>query len=155
MNIVSHSIWWWKLLPTIAIHWFLKEFSKDENNAKYIYKLFKISWKLSGFCFSYVFYLERWGLFLKVLLHGELADTPSSFLFQSLNEPSSYLSFPSFLAPDPFRNAAVSAYSLLPYPEWPFVSKSFPASRNRLPFFLSSSLSSFWDTSLHLSSFWL
>lgn len=39
-NIVAPSIWCWKLPPTIMIHWFLEEFSKDEKNAEGIYKLF-------------------------------------------------------------------------------------------------------------------
>lgn len=78
MNIVAYSIWWWKLPPTTVINRFLKEFSKDEKNAKDIYKLFKISisWKVSGVCFSYFLFFFLWNMefVFKTTLSWETAE---------------------------------------------------------------------------------
>lgn len=85
INIVAYSIWWWKLPPTRAVLWFLKEFSKDEKNANDFYKLLlKILCKVSRFCFYLFFFFERWSLFLKALPHGELLNTSPSFPFRSI-----------------------------------------------------------------------
>lgn len=139
-SIFAHSIWWWKLPPTIMSHWFLKEFSKDEKNAKDFYKLYKISWKVSGFFSLLHFFLWKVGFLFRGTSSWETAEYPILFLIQVLGMSHLQLSFPSCLVPELFRNAAVSDYSVLSYLGWPFVSKSLPTIKNRFPF---SSLSLF------------
>lgn len=142
MNIFAHSIWWWKLPPAIMIHWFLKEFSKDEKNAKDIYKLHKILCKVSVGFFLLHFFLWKVGFLFRGISSWETSEYPILFLIQALGMSHLQLSFPSFLVPEPFRNTAVSVYFVLSYPGWPFVFKSLPTIKIRLPFF-SLSLSSF------------
>lgn len=100
MNIVTHSIWWWKLPPTIMIHWFLKEFSKDEKNAKDIYKLFKILWEASG-VFSPTFFSLKGRVCFKGTSSWETAAYPILLLIQVLG--MSHLQLLAFL-PSLFLN---------------------------------------------------
>lgn len=94
INIVAYSIWWWKLPPTRAVLWFLKEFSKDEKNANDFYKLLlKILCKVSRFCF-YLFFLWKVEFVFKGTASWGTAEYLTLLPIQV--HKMSHLSFPSF-----------------------------------------------------------